>query len=302
MKIGFIGNSAFTGRIASSLRKTEHSVCGIYHSPKAELKSNINEYPGAEALISDADLVYIAQDELPLFEISKIAIKETKHLFFESPFILDHEAFRHLFHLARESESVIRFSQKLLAHPVYTNVRTQLNPLFVSLRVDAYKKLKIFDDLHGVLFDTASVIWDTVHRDLRKMNYLPLEFHTRYPGAFFFDMVFDNGTHVNLLFNHLTHLPAFHAEFIQTSKRFFIDFIGPGSLVYDKTSGPFEPGIEKFGSEADLIVEDFKNFVINLSDARLPLTINEDNQAVLSLTHSLLNETRMHQNTQQGNE
>ncbi len=290
MEIGFIGNSAFMDRIVSSLRKTEHSVCGAYHSRKTKLGRDVNEYGSAEALIFDADLVYVAQDELPLFEISQIAIKETKHLFFENPFLLDYEAFRHLFHLARESKSVIRFSQKLRTHPVYTPVRDQLNPLFVSFRLDAYQELKAFDDRKRVLFDIASVIWDTLHRDLRKMHYFPLEYHTRYPGSFFFDMDFDNGTHVNLLFNHLAGLPAFYVEFIQASKRFLLDFIGPGLSVYDEIRGSYNPRIGKLGSEAEWIAKDFKNFVLNLKDARLPLTINEDNQSVLYLTHSLLNE------------
>jgi hypothetical protein len=290
MEIGFIGNSAFMGRIVSSLRKTEHSVCGVYHSRKTKPGRDVNEYGSAEALISDADLVYIAQDELPLFEISQIAIKETKHLFFENPILLDYEAFRHLFHLARESKSVIRFSQKLRTHPVYTPVRDQLHPLFVSFRLDAYQELKAFDDRKRVLFDIASVIWDTLHRELRKMHYFPLEYHTQYPGSFFFDMVFDNGTHVNLLFNHLAGVPAFYAEFIQPSKRFLLDFIGPGLSVYDEIRGSYEPSVGKLGSEAEWVAKDFKNFVLNLKDARLPLTINEDNQSVLYLTHSLLNE------------
>lgn len=290
MEIGFIGYSAFSGPIADSLRQAGHSVCGVYHSRKAELDHNMKEYPSAESLISGADLVYVAKDELPLFEISKIAIKEAKNLFFESPFVLDQEAFRHLFHLACESKSIIRFSQKMLAHPVYRYVRPQLDPLFINFRVDAHHGHKTFDQLSSTLFDIVSIVWETVHRDLRKMNYLPLEYNTRYPGTFFFDMNFDSGTHVNLLFNHFTREAGFQAEFIQASKRIFLDFVRPELMVYDKTNGASWLDFEEPGGKQHWIVEDFRRFVINLNEGKFPLTINEDNQEVLFLTRSLLNE------------
>lgn len=293
MKIGFIGNSAFFGRIATSLQQTRHSVCGIYHSRKADLTRDIQEYPSAESLISSTDLVYVAKDDLPLFEISQIAIKEAKHLFFESPFLFDHESFQHLFHLAHESQSILRFGQKLLVHPVYSPVRTQLNPLFVSYRVDSPGGYETFDDVRNVLFDLVSTIWETVHSDLRKINYLPLEYNTQYPRTFFFDMDFDNGTHVNILFNHLAGEARVQTEFIQASQRFFLDFNRPKLLIHDEISGTSAPRLKKNKHEDEWIAEDFRDFVLSLKDSHPPLTINEDNQAVLTLTHSLLNEMHL---------
>ncbi|MCF8335395.1 MAG: hypothetical protein K9H65_02220 [Bacteroidales bacterium] len=296
MRIGFIGNSTFPARMVSSFQQKGHSVCGIYHSRKTKLTADMEEYSSAESLIAAADLVYIADDDLPLFEISKIAIKETTHLFFESPFILDHEAFRHLFHLANESGSVIRFNEKLLIHPVYASVKSQLEPLFISFRMDSSEECMKYDTLRDVLFDIVSIIWDTGHRNLRKMNFLPLEYNTQRPGTFFFDMDFANGTHVNILFNHLTREARFQTELIQTSKRFFMDFTRSKLSVYDSKEGASEHGFKEFGSEAGLIVEDFRSFVLNLGNANLPLTINEDNEAMLSLTHLLLQE--MHHKAQ----
>ncbi|MFW6100745.1 MAG: hypothetical protein ACOC90_05110 [Bacteroidota bacterium] len=293
MKIGFIGSGEHVGHTAASLSEEGDIAVGVYHSGKTESTHNLKEYSGAESLIASSDLVYVAKDELPLFEICQIAIKETKHLCFESPFLLDHEAFRHLFHLARESKSILHLSQKWLVHPAYVTVRAQLDPLFIGFRVDVPEGSKRQDTLSSILFDMVSVIWDTINRDLRKMRYFPLEYNMpSYPGNFFLEMDFESGTHVNLLFNHLTDTEACQAEFIQTSRRFFLNFTTPELAVYDRINGGYEATPKGGSSERELLMEDFRNLLLNLNKYRIPLTINEDSQAVLSITHSILDEIR----------
>jgi|GEM_PF-3295380 len=290
MKVGFIGNSALSGQIADSLQETGHKIIGVYHSSKDNPVSGQEEYPSAESLINSADLVYVANDDLPLFEICKIAIKESRHLYIESPFFLDYELINHLYHLANESKSVIRLAQKLMAHPVYMPVRAELNPLYFNIRMDFSSASPSFDFLRTTLFDIVSLIWDSVHRDLRKMSYLPLEYNTIYPGAFLFDMDFENGTRGNILFNNLSDQALFRAEFIRMAKRFLLDFTALELLSYDKESGPQWSTPDEPETDANLVAEDFRNFVRDLDDNRLPLTVNEDNQKILSLTHSLLHE------------
>ncbi len=290
MRVGYIGNSALSGQIAAALQQTDHTVTGTYHSSKSEAANGRKEYQSAESLINSADLVYIANDDLPLFEISKIAIKESRHLYIESPFLLGHEFLNHLYHLAYESKSVIWLAQKLRAHPVYALVSSQLNPVYFSFRMDFPSSLPSYDHLRNSLFDIISIIWDSLHRDLRKKSYLPLEYDTPYPGAFLFDLDFDNGSRGSILFNHLADEAYFQAEAIRKSKRFLLDFTGSELMVYDEEEGPEWISPDEPESDADLIAEDFRNFVKGLDENQLPLTVNEDNQKILSLTHSLLNE------------
>jgi hypothetical protein len=241
-------------------------------------------------LINSADLIYVADDDLPLFEICKIAIKESRHLYIESPFLLNYEPINHLYHLANESKSVIRIAQKLMAHPVYIPVRSELNPLYFRIRMDFLSTSPSFDYFRIGLFDIISMVWDSVHRDLRKVSYMPLEYNTLYPRTFLFDMDFENGSRGNILFNHLSEQTCFKAEFMQMAKRFLLDFTASELLVYDKEDGPEWSSPGENETDVELICEDFRYFLTDLDENRLPITFNEDNQKILSLTHSLLNE------------
>ena len=290
MRVGFIGNSSLSGQITDSLKQTGHKVTGGYQSSKGTRSKGPEEHPSAESLINSADLVYVANDDLPLFEICKIAIKESRHLYIESPFFLDYELINHLYHLANESKSVIRLAQKLMAHPVYMPVRFELNPLYFNIRMDFPSTSPSFDYLRNSLFNIISIVWDSVHRDLRKMSYMPLEYNTPYPRAFLFDMDFENGSRGNILFNHLSDQAFFKAEFMRMAKRFLLDFTASELLAYDEEDGPEWSSPGESETEADLIGEDFRNFLTDLDENLLPLTVNEDNQKILSLTHSLLNE------------
>ena len=291
MNIGFIGNSRFIPRILPVLQHKHHKVCGIYNPQDVPLPEGLVKYSRAETLISSADILYIAEDELPLEKISEMAVKDTKAIFFESPFILDYERFSNLYQLANESKSIIRLSQPLQSHPVYKYVKAQLNPSLIHFRVDSYELYTNITNLRQVLFDILSIIQNVVPSRYRKISYRPVQdYHAPNQGACTFDMDFDNGSNVRILINYLTQQEHLQAEFIQRSQRFILDFTEACLWIYgpEKDKSGSVTGIEEI--QRPLVIEDFIRFIGDLNSSRLPLTINEDNQEVLAYTYSFLHE------------
>jgi len=242
-------------------------------------------------LISSADILYLAEGDLPLEKIAEMAVKDTKAIFFESPFILDYERFSNLYQLANESKSIIRLSQPLRSHPVYTHVKSQLNPSLIHFRVDSYELYTNITNLRQVLFDILSIIQNVVPSRYRKISYRPVQdYHAPNQGACTFDMDFDNGTNVRILINYLTQQEHLQAEFIQRAQRFILDFSETRLWIYgpEKDQSGSVTGIDEI--QRPLVIDDFIRFIGDVSSSRLPLTVNEDNQEVLAYAYSFLHE------------
>jgi hypothetical protein len=294
MKTGFIGNllsAEFLSHVIEGFQKTENTVSGQYCSSHAQNSDEITPYKNVDSLISDSDLLYITKDDLPLFEISKMAVKEAKSLYFSSPFLLKPDEIKYLFHLARESKSVIRFNQKLLRHPGYLDIHSRLSPALITFRIDSGNTYNHLNKLRDILFDISSMIWQSVHKTFKKMYCYPVGVNSNpLPGACLFALEFYNGSHASILVNYLTEEEHIQAEFIQNSQRYSIDFTNKELTVFEKTQETPSSGFnKKLTGGSNLTVDDFLHFTGQLSENNLPLTINDDNQSIYSMSNALIN-------------
>ena len=288
MKIGFIGTPLPTGWLVE-LNNKPYGISGLYPGSMAR-EANFRVFSSAESLLSVSDVLFIARDAFSPYEIGKLAVKEARHLFFEDPFLLEAGQLEELFALSGESRSIICLNQPLLHHPLYAHYKKSLHPGQVVIRVDSAQRYRSPEAMQQLWFDVAGLLWDVIPSRVRRSSvHIVNDTHNGVvPAAYMVRIDFDNGAQSHVLVSHLTEAENFKAEFFQEDGRVEMD-LSSGKARHFKVHAGKTNGLRRTVPEWETLTSRaFDQWLISVIENRMPLTLNEQGQALHQLTRELL--------------
>ena len=289
MKIGFIGTHPLNGPFAPS-GKTEYGISGVFPGSLAP-KTNLRVFSSAETLLSVSDVLFIARDATSAYEIGKLAVKEARHLFIETPFVMEAGQMEELFALSGESRSILFLNQRLPHHPLYEYYRSSLHPDQLVIRIDSAQKHRSAEAMQDLWFDVASLLCDVIPSGVRRssVHIVNDSRDVGIPAAYKVRLDFDNGAQALVLVNHLTEAESFEAEFFQGDGRWDMDLYS-GKARHFKTSTRKTTRLKRTVPPwPELTSKVLHYWLESVMENKIPLTINEQGQAVHDLTRTLLN-------------
>ncbi|MBS3806408.1 MAG: hypothetical protein KGY60_02785 [Bacteroidales bacterium] len=288
MKIGFIGSHPLNGRFVQS-GKTQYGISGIFPGSSAT-ETNHRVFSSAESLLSVSDVLFIARDAASPYEIGKLAVKEARHLFIETPFSLETPQLDELFALSGESRSIICLNQPLPHHPLYEYYRSSFYPAKVVIRVDSAQRYRSPEAMQDLWFELSALLCDVIPSGVRRssvhlVNGMQDEL---IPATYEVRLDFDNGAQALVLVNHHTEAESFEVEFFQEDGRYDMDLYS-GEARHFKASTRRTSRLKRtVPAWQDLTIKALQHWLASVMDNRIPLTINEQGQAVHQLTRELL--------------
>jgi predicted dehydrogenase len=289
MKIGFIGTHPMLEQLFHIDQKG-YDVVGVYSHASPDSLSGVRIYSTARALVQESDVIFMGQTAPAPFETGKLAVKESRHLFLESPFTLEAGQLDELYGLAAESRSMVKLNQRLLHHPVYKHLEASLHPGQIFIRVDAVGQSGPNDKMHELWFELSALLCHTIPSGIRRTGshvVIPSS-DLEGPVACQAHVDFDNGASAMVLVNHLAEGESLQAEFFQQEGRYLMDFYTGKALSFRSTDSKAQEVEKKSPSWHSLTVEAFRAWTTAANNGKLPLTINEQGQAVYHLASQLL--------------
>lgn len=289
MKIGFIGTHPLLEQLFRIDQKG-YEVVGVYSHASPDSLAGVRVYSTARALVQESDVIFMGQTAPAPFETGKLAVKESRHLFLESPFALEAGQLDELYRLAAESQSMVKLNQRLLHHPVYKHLEASLHPGQIFIRVDAAGQNRPDHKMHELWFDLSSLLCDAIPSGIRRTGSHVVIPSTdlKGPVACQAHVDFDNGASAMVLVNHLAESESLQAEFFQQEGRFLMDFFAGKALSFRSTDSKAQKVEKESPSWHSLTVEAFRAWTEAANNGKLPLTINEQGQAVFHLAGQLL--------------
>mgnify|MGYP000689256105 CR=1 FL=1 len=293
MKIGFIGTHPLLEQLFR-IEQKGYEVAGVYSHSSPDSLTGVRVYSTASALVQESDVIFMGQTAPAPFETGKLAVKESRHLFLESPFTLEAGQLDELYRLAAESQSMLKLNQRLLHHPVYKHLEASLHPGQVFIRVDAAGQDRLDDKMQELWFELSSLLCDTIPSGIRRTGSHVVIPSTDLEGpvACQAHVGFDNGASAMVLVNHLAESESLQAEFFQQEGRYLMDFYAGKVLSFLSTDSKAQEEEKKSPSWHSLTVEAFRAWTEAAGKGELPLTINEKGQAVYHLACQLLDKLR----------
>lgn len=286
MKIGFIGYNKHTGRIIEKIQQDKKiSFAGIYDSAEISLKDNVTRVAHPEQLIDTSDILYVSNNDFS-YDICQYAIKEGRHLFFESPFCLSIEEFDKLFHLASETNSHIKFSQDILQKQIYKALQKSLNPVIIKFSIFDNKE----NELKNHIFNFVTITRELVKSGIKKIysNKTSNDFNTAL--SFNINIIFDNGRTAECFVTQITDNEKVILQVFQESEAIEIDFKNNYATVSSWNDGAIETNEYKRTDNKEKTIEDLLQFAGNINtNNQKPLIVREEGYYVLSITNRLLN-------------
>ena len=288
MKIGFIGTPSLSGQLFHPVNG-KYEVSGIF-SGTAAAEKGLKMYSSAEALIGGSDVLFISRNAPEAFEAGKMAVKEARHLFIESAFSMEPDQLEELYGLSEESRSMVYLGQPLPYHPLYVHLRKSLYPGLILIRIDSAAQYRSKEAMQQLWFDVASLVYDAVPYGVRRtgVHIVHNPQDARVPAACQVRIDFSNGAQTMVLVNHFTGQEGFMAEFYQEEGRYQLDLYSGKALHYQVSSGETAEVKKAAPGWDTLMAESFNSWVEAVLSGRIPLTLNEQGQAVYQLTRELL--------------
>ncbi|MFP4046789.1 MAG: Gfo/Idh/MocA family oxidoreductase [Bacteroidales bacterium] len=285
MKIGFIGYNKHTGRIIDKIQNDNKlSLTGIYSSHDISLKNNSLTIHTPEKLMDESDILYISDSE-GSYDICQYAIKESRHLFFESPFCLTLEEFERLFHLANETNSHIKFSQEILQKQIYTALRKSLNPVIIKFNIFDNKE----NELKNHIFNFVTITRELVKSGIKKIYYNKTSNDFDTALSFNLNLIFDNGRTAECFVTQITDVEKVMLQAYQESEAIEIDFKNNYATIASWKGETIEKNEFKRTDNKEKTIEDLIQFAENIStNNQKPLIVREESYYILTVTHKLL--------------
>jgi len=289
MKLGFIGNHPLMEQLGSP-HHGDIEVSGMYEPGSGANGTDVGVYTTAEPLVLASDVLFVSHLAASPFDICKLAVKESRHLFFETPFILGQEQLEVLYDLARESQSIIRLNQGLLHHPLFLQLMGELDPGMVIFRVDSASQYFSHASLEYLMFEVASLLRGCISSGLRKAysHVVPFSPPRDIPSVCQVRLDFDNGASAMVLVNHLTSAESFGVEFFQDTGRYSLDLKQGTAWIYSPAGNNSHRLEKDVPDPAAMTHEDLAGFLQTLSLGRVPLTIREKGEAVYQLARYMI--------------
>jgi len=289
MKVGIIGESKNLREIFGipSNGQGKFTISGYYAKTQGEAQittpNYITQYENAEELINDSDILYI-NDHPEALEIARKAVKVSTHLFVESPFLFKEKEFDQLFELADETNVLIKFNQNILQNQTFKKHHTKAFPEMLKVRIDRFDQEPDEGPLKEHLFQFATILRNHTRSGIRKINLYKGK-HT--DNFFSLNVHLDNDTNCEFMYNSITEKDRFFVELFYPEKLTQINLTENRVTIIDKQSAK-NKDISPQQGKTDLTQLEINHFVADLPKLQsMPVTIREENQYLLYLTHRL---------------
>jgi hypothetical protein len=292
MNIGFIGFSNNTNKLKDRLFNTQGiSISGVYSSQKeVSTPDSFRSFRSAEDLVAESDILFISEDE-EAADISKLAVKKSVHLYFESPLFLPKSEFDTLFHLSRETNCLIKFNQNILQKQIYQQVKDKLNPSILKVNIGTRVLRNQQKVLKQHIFDFISIIRDNIQSGIRKRLFHSIPGKNSTPATCNIHLVFDNGKTADFFYTQLTESEYHTTDSFQETENIHIDLKNNQAFIAELKDKKINSRHLKKVNNQDKLARDLNQFVHYLDDSKnKPVTIREENQFLLSLYHELISE------------
>jgi len=288
MKIGFIGAHPLLKQMEGN-KSSKHEVAGLYAGGGSAGGPSARHYEDGRALISVSDVLFVARSDVPVFDLCKTAVREAKHLYLESPLMLEPDELSTLYELARESYSIIKVNQQLIHHPLYRSVHQYFDPVMVVIRVDSALQHANQQGMGQLLYEAGGLLRSSIHSGIRKVvsHIVPSPNSPGIPSAYQVRLDFDNGSTALILVNHLTGDESFRMEFIGANARQEINLTTGEGRSYDPQKQKNLRFTKPIVPPRKLTAKDVAGYLKVLDQPRPPLVINEEGEAVHILARSM---------------
>lgn len=290
MQIGLSGFSNNTNKLIDKLFKEKNvSVAGFFSDKEKNTSNDIKKFQSAEELIKNSDIIYFIKPD-SAFQISKMAIKSSRHLFFDSPYMLPKHEFEYLFELSKETNCLIKFNQQILQKRIYQHTKGKLEPTLLKVKraINLYRNHKKI--IEKTLFDFISISRDNIQSGIRKIYFQPVQGENELPVTFSLNVIFDNGNSSELLFSRITQDEQYTLYSYQKDRNITIDLINNTSLIHSFNEKEIEKQEIKKANNQNKLAKELCTFAEQLNNNKdKPLTIREENQHLLDLTDTIVN-------------
>jgi len=285
MKIGFIGYNKNIKRIIDQINKSRNlSLSGIYSLENDQNKSvTLNQ----QEITSQSDIIYISEEETE-FSLCRHALKASKHLFFESPFIFSISEFRELFELAKESDSLIHFNQYFLNQPIHKKI-AKLSPGIMNCQISSPTEKNEKKEQKHYIFQLISIIQNIKKTGIRKISAHPDS--DKKDQYMLLLIQFDNGLAVSTVINSICKENEFRIQALQQNQHHKIDLLKHEIITHQLKVKQNQTEINKqqFKSKENLFFEEIKHFLTLISSKdEKPVTIKEKSEEIMELTHKVM--------------
>mgnify|MGYP006279385173 FL=1 len=288
MKIGFIGAHPLLKELGDK-KSSHHEVAGLYAGQGSAGGYRARRFEDAPALIGASDVLFVAQSAGPVFDLCKAAVRDARHLYLETPLMLEAGELSSLYELARESYSIIKWNQQLIHHPLYLSIRGQMEAVMTVVRIDSARQYQNPQAMGELLYEAGGLIRSRVRSGLRRMvsHIVPSPDSLNLPAAYQVRLDFDNGNAALILVNHLTSDESFRMEFIGGKVRHEIDLTTGEGMRYDPLKHKNIRFTKPIARQQELAGNDLAGFLEALDQQRPPLMINEEGEAIHEMARSM---------------
>ena len=285
MQIGLLGYPNNTNKLIDKLFKQNGMAVPGYYSSKSTASTHlVKQFDSIPELINHSDILYLL-DEEHAYEASMIAIRESRHLFFDSPFLLQKKQMDELFELSTETSCMIKFNQEILQKQIYQKLKDQLNPEILKfyIGINSFRNQKKI--IQKYLFDVVSVTRDNIKSGIRKTYLQSIPGKNGNPLTFSLNILFDNRKAMEFLFTQITEKEYFSMHSYQNNDIINIDFKNNYATHSEFKGKHIETQEYKKVNNQNKTAIDLKEFVEELGrQTDKPIIVREENQLLLSLT------------------
>src|SRR6056297_2581524 len=262
MTIGFIGYNNKIEKVAEQINKSsKFSLSGFYTS--GNLKEVKFKALDQQEIIDQSEILFIGKEEADL-NICSNAIKKSKHLFFEAPFIFTVTEFRELFELAKESDSLIHFNQYFLNQPIHKKI-AKLSPGIMNCQISSPTEKNEKKEQKHYIFQLISIIQNIKKTGIRKISAHPDS--DKKDQYMLLLIQFDNGLAVSTVINSICKENEFRIQALQQNQHHKIDLLKHEIITHQLKVKQNQTEINKqqFKSKENLFFEEIKHFLTLIS-------------------------------------
>ncbi len=187
---------------------------------------HVRKFPTIEELFRNVDAVDLVSSGIMQFSLAKAALKNSKHLYIENPFISHPDKVIELIKLAYEANVVLKVGQRAS----YKTSISQIKPLINGSSIIEIQNQQVYRNrsdnwFYRSMVEDIDIVFDLVRSNVKSIKSTPF-FYPDYS----FQMInvrieFTNKTLANLTWNSLSDKPLHLGKFVKTGSETYIDFI-----------------------------------------------------------------------------